>query len=135
MNDETVTFQMWSRTNQKSPYVLDDEVSKVNVYQYRDKEKDDYFTKIANNFFYSIPFFETCVHEFNDLLNERIENRNHIQSNLIICLIVLCPIAEHHLEDICQGSDFTMIIGSIWQKFIQMMFWIVTLNRYMKMLD
>lgn len=73
VNDETVTFQMWSRTTQKSPYVLDDEVSNVNVYQYRDKEKDDYFTKIANNFFYSIPFFETCVHEFNDLLNERIE--------------------------------------------------------------
>ena len=68
-----VSFQMWSRTNNKSPYVLENEVSKVNVYSTRDKEKDDNYSRIAKNFYYSIPFFESCVSDFNDLLNERIE--------------------------------------------------------------
>lgn len=68
-----ITYQMWSRTNEKSLYMLDDEVSKVTVYPYRDKEKNDNYSRIAKDFYYSIPFFESCVQQFNDLLNERIE--------------------------------------------------------------
>lgn len=73
IENEGIKYQLWSRYKNSDRFVMDKEVSKTNIYSDRDPKKHDNYTKISDNFFYSIPFFESCANEYNLFLQKRID--------------------------------------------------------------